>query len=86
MSIKNHFSKEKLIEKIQHVYETDVGDFKRKTTLYLNQFTENQTDPSLKNKIQQIKTSTLYKELSLSDEMENIDHLRFALLEQLKNL
>lgn len=79
-------SKEQLIEKIQYVYETDVGDFKRKTALYLNRFAESQKDQDLKKKIQDLKDSILYKELSSENEMENVDHLRVALLEQLKQL
>ena len=78
--------KEKIIDQIQNVYETDVGDFKRKAALYLNRFAQSQTDQSLKNKIQNLKSSILYQEVSTKDHIEDIDYLRFALLEELKKL
>ena len=78
--------KEKIIDQIQNVYETDVGDFKRKAALYLNRFAQSQTDQSLKNKIQNLKSSVLYQEISTKDHIEDIDYLRFALLEELKKL
>ena len=79
-------AKDQLIEQIQYVYETDVGDFKRKASLYLNRFIGSQTDPGLKKKVQNLRNFVLYKELSSEDEMENIDQLRFELIEQLKQL
>ena len=79
-------AKEKLIDQIQNVYETDVGDFKRKAALYLNRFAQSQTDQSLKNKIQNLKSSILYQEISTKDHIEDIDYLRFALLEKIKKL
>ena len=86
MSDKSQLTKEKLIEQIQYVYETDIGDFKRKVVLYLNRFIEKQEDQDLKKKIQDLKYSTVCQELSSKDQMENIDNLRFTLLEQLKKL
>ena len=85
MSYEIHLTKEKLMEQIQYVYETDVGDFKRKTALYLNRFAQGQKDRDLKKKIYSLKNFVLYKEIQ-GDQMEDIDQLRFELLEQLKKL
>ena len=86
MSYEVHLTKEKLIEQIQSVYETDVGDFKRKAALYLNRFAQNQKDQELKKKIQNLKDVILCKEVHSENQMESIDHLRFDLLDQLKSL
>lgn len=86
MSYEVNLTKEKLIEQIQYLYETDIGDFKRKTALYLNRFAQNQTDQSLKGKIQELKDFILYSEVSSKNQMEDVDHLRFNLLEELKKL
>ena len=87
MSYDFHLTKEKLIERIQYVYETDVGDFKRKAALYLNRFSQGQKDVNLKKKIQDLKNCMLYKEeLSSENQMENVDNLRNILLERLKQL
>ena len=83
---KMDLTKEKLIEQIQYVYETDIGDFKRKITLYLNRFAQGQKDQDLKKKIQALKDSVLYREISTENQMKNIDLLRFDLLEKLKSL
>ena len=80
------WTKEKLIDQIQYVYETDVGDFKRKAGLYLNRFAESQTDPDLKREIQNLKDRVLFKELEGENEMERLDFLRSFLLEELKKL
>ena len=85
MSYGTNLTKEKLMEQIQYVYETDVGDFKRKTALYLNRFARGQNDRELKKKIQSLKDFILYKEIQ-GDQMEDIDQLRFELLEELKKL
>lgn len=79
-------TKEKLIEQIQYVYETDFGDFKRKVTLYLNRFCQTVGDQDLRKKIQALKDFALYSEVISTKHMESIDHLRFALLEKLKEL
>ena len=79
-------TKEKLIEKIQYIYETDIGDFKRRVALYLNRFSESQNDLSLKRNIQDLKVGLLYQEISLESQQEAIDDLRFNLLEKLRIL
>jgi len=86
MSNLNSFKKEKLMEKIQCLYETDVGDFKRKVGLYLNRFLDDQQDSSIKSKVEAIKDFILYQETTSDNEMENVDNLRLALLERLKTL
>ena len=86
MSYKIDLTKEKLIDLIQYVYETDIGDFKRKAALYLNRFAQGQEDQSLKRKVQNLKDTVLYREVPSKNQMEDIDNLRFDLLEQLKKL
>jgi len=85
MSYESYLTKEKLIEQIQYVYETDIGDFRRKAALYLNRFAQDQKQ-EFKKKIQDLKDFVLYTEVQSKDQMEDIDHLRFSLLEKLKSL
>ena len=86
MSYEIQLTKEKLIEQIQYVYETDVGDFRRKAALYLNRFVQSQKDQELKKKIKDLKNFVLYTEVQSENQMGDIDHLRFNLLEKLKSL
>lgn len=79
-------TKQDLIEKIKHLYETDVGDFKRKAVLYLNRFIEEQETSDLKNKLNSLKHKILYQEMSHSSPMQNIDEMRFDLIEKLKKI
>lgn len=79
-------SKKELTDQIQHIHETDAGDFKRKAGLYLNRFAKAQADQRLKRAAQSLRDNILYKELTGADEAEDIDHLRFAILEELKKL
>ena len=79
-------TKEELIERIQSIYETDIGDFKRRVALYLNRFSQNQNKKELKKQIQEIKNFSLYIEVSSENQMKDIDKLRIALLEKLENL
>ena len=79
-------TKQDLIEKIKYLYETNVGDFKRKVTLYLNRFIEEQESKSFKKKLNDLKHNILYKEVSQNDPIKNIDELRFLLIEKLQKL
>ena len=79
-------TKQDLIEKIKYVYETDVGDFKRKTALYINRFIEEQESETLKKQLNDLKHDILYKEISQTEQMKNIDELRFLLIEELQKL
>ena len=81
---KESLTKEQLIDRIQSLYETNTGDFRRKVSLYLNRFAESQIEPKTKKYIQSLKNKVLYKELPSDSEMENIESLRFELLNQLK--
>lgn len=78
--------KQNLIEKIQYVYETDVGDFKRKATLYLNRFIDQQKEIKLRQKVQNLRNTILYTESSSKNEMENVESLRLFLIEELKKM
>ena len=79
-------TKQDLIEKIKYLYETNEGDFRRKTTLYLNRFIEEQESESLKKQLNDLKHNILYKEVSQNDSIKNIDELRFLLIETLQKL
>ena len=79
-------TKQDLIEQIKYLYETDTGDFKRKSALYLNRFIEEQKSEDLKKKLNDLKHEILYKEMSDGSQMENIDELRFLLIEKLQEL
>ena len=79
-------TKKDLIEKIQYLYETDIGDFKRKSALYLNRFIENQQSTDLKKKLNDLKHEALYQEMSHNTQMQNIDEIRFFLIEKLKKI
>ena len=79
-------TKQNLIDQIKYLYETDVGDFKRKTALYLNRFIENQDASDLREKLQDLKHEILYQKMSPGGQMKNIDELRFLLIEKLQKL
>ena len=79
-------TKQQLTEQILNLYETNVGDFKRKSALYLNRFYQAQSEPDLKQNIQDLKNSVIYKALESENEMENIEQLRLNLLTALKKL
>lgn len=86
MSYEIHLTKKELMDQIQYVYETDIGDFKRKAALYLNRFAQGQKDQDLKKKVQNLKDTMLYATVPSENQMEDIDNLRLELLEQLKKL
>ena len=86
MEISDTLKKQDLIEKIKYLYETDVGDFKRKVTLYMNRFVEDQKQADLKEKLNDLKHKILYKELTQSNQIQDIDKLRFSLIEELQKL
>lgn len=73
-----------LIEAIQYVYETDIGDFKRKICLYLNRFIEDQSSLEKKKWLESLKKEILYKELEHTDQSKNIEALRHFLLDRLE--
>ena len=79
-------TKQELIENIKYLYETDVGDFKRKSTLYLNRFIESQESDDLKKRLNDLKHEILYQEISHNNQMQNIDEMRFTLIEKLKKI
>ena len=81
-----NLTKQELIEKIKYLYETDVGDFKRKVALYLNRFIESQESTGLKKQLDDLKHEILYQELSHKNQLQNIDELRFLLIEKLQKL
>jgi len=73
-----------LIETIKYVYETDVGDFKRKVCLYLNRFIENQSSFEKKKWLESLKKEILYKNLEHEDQEKNIQALRHLILDKLE--
>ena len=79
-------SKSQLIEKIQSLYETNEGDFKRKNTLYLNRFIEQQSSEELKLRLENMKQEWLYQRLAFKDSTENIESLRALLIEKIQKI
>lgn len=79
-------TKQQLIEKIKLLYETDAGDFKRKITLYLNDMIETQSSLEIKKKLEEIKNKLLYQPASSSNQADNIESLRWLLMESLNEL
>ena len=79
-------TKQDLIEKIKHLYETDVGDFKRKAVLYLNRFIEEQETSDLKKQLNKLKHDIFYKEVSQTTPIKNIEELRILLIEKLQKI
>ena len=80
--------KKALIQRIHRLYETDLGDFKRQVALCLNTFSQSRAWPApARQKIRDLKQLVLLQEADTSKEpMENIDHLRQILLEELEKL
>ena len=79
-------TKSQLIEKIQSLYETNEGDFKRKNTLYLNRFIEQQSSEELKLRLENMKQEWLYQSLPFKDSTENIESLRALLIEKIQKI
>ena len=75
---------QELIESIKYLYETDAGDFKRKLCLYLNRFIEQQSSQDKKKWLESLKKEIIYKNLISTDQMKNIDSLRFLLIDKLE--
>ena len=79
-----HIKEKELIETIKYVYETDVGDFKRKVCLYLNRFIESQSSVEKKKWLESLKKEILYKNLEHEDQSKNIEALRHLVLDKLE--
>ena len=80
-------SKEGLIRKIQSLYETDFGDFKRKAILYCNNFSQSPAGQALKSRLRDLKQLILIEEIDPSKEpIENIDRLRQSLIHRLEKM
>ena len=80
----NHSKEKKLIETIKYIYETDIGDFKRKVCLYLNRFIENQSSIEKKKWLENLKKELLYKNLEHKNQLKNIEFLRHSILDKLE--
>ncbi|MBC6415425.1 MAG: hypothetical protein GDA46_03440 [Bdellovibrionales bacterium] len=78
--------KEEFIENIKYLYETDVGDFKRKVGLYLNRFIEAKSHQGEKKWLHSLKNEILYKDLKYEDQMKNIELLRALLIDKLEKM
>ena len=79
-----HIKEKELIETIKYVYETDIGDFKRKVCLYLNRFIESQSSIEKKKWLESLKKEILYKNLEHEDQSKNIEALRHLVLDKLE--
>ena len=65
--------------KIQNLYEVDIGDFKRKTLLYLTRLEEQLQKSSLKPWIQNMRN------LVVCNQTTEVDVLRNQILEEVRN-
>ena len=77
-------TEKELIDTIKYVYETDIGDFKRKVSLYLNRFIEGQTSFEKKKWLETLKKEILYKNLENKDSSKDIETLRHLVLDKLE--
>ena len=77
-------TEKELIDTIKYVYETDIGDFKRKVGLYLNRFIECQTSVEKKKWLETLKKEILYKNLENKDPSKDIETLRHIVLDKLE--
>ncbi len=75
-----------LKETINSVYETDMGDFKRRVITYLNLFLEQETEISIKLKVKEIKKFVVCYVTPEVDPIEEIDTLRRTILKKLENI
>ena len=67
-------SRQNFSKKIQELYETDTGDFKRKILTYLNRLEGELKDPSLRASFRQLKESLI------CNNTQNIEELRSQVL------
>lgn len=66
--------------KILHLQEAEMGDFRRRSALYLNRLSENfQGEPEKQKKIEDMLN------LTLNEYYENIEDLRDLLLEKIQD-
>ena len=79
-------TEKELIETIKYMYETDIGDFKRKLCLYLNRFIESEASPEKKKWLESLKKEILYKQLEHKEQSKNIETLRHLALDKLETL
>ncbi len=75
-----------LKETINSVYETDMGDFKRRVITYLNIFLEEEKESSFKLKVKEIKKFIICYITPEESPMEEIDTLRQAILKKLEGI
>jgi len=68
------------------MYETDMGDFKRKTITYLNRFLEQETRVDVILKMKEIKDWVICYVTPEKVPTEEIDTLRLMLLQKLKDI
>ncbi|MGI9549460.1 MAG: hypothetical protein ACR2M7_05775 [Bdellovibrionales bacterium] len=75
-----------LKDQIKSLYETDMGDFKRKVVTYLNNFLEENKETSFQMKIKDIKNRVICYITPEKNPIEEIDLLRREILDTLENL
>lgn len=66
------------IETIQNLYETEMGDFKRKTISYLNRLESDLDNSSLKSFFHQFRESVI------CDDSKDIETLRHQVMSKMK--
>ena len=73
-------SRQNFSKKVQELYETDIGDFKRKILTYLNRLGDEQKDPSLKASLHQLKESLI------CNNTRNIEELRSQVSDRISQI
>ena len=73
-------SRQSFRKKVQELYETDIGDFKRKVLSYLNRLEDELSDPSLKNSFRSLKESLI------CNNTRNIEELRSQALNDISQI
>lgn len=76
-------SVEDLKKNIDSIYETDMGDFKRRSVTYLNRYLETLNSDTEKMKIKQIKKFVVCYITPEQDIIKEIDELRHVILQKL---
>ena len=68
------------METVRSLYETEIGDFKRKIISYLNRLESDLNNTSLKSFFHQ------FRESIICNDSKNIETLRHQVLEEIKNM
>lgn len=74
---------DELKDKVQNLQEVDIGDFRRRLSMYIYRFTE-ELDPSIHS--QQIKSLNDMKDIVLYENLQDIEDIRQSVLDEIENI